>query len=101
MSSTYIARNPRAPAREFDGEMIVISAETSMVFSLNVSAAALWAAADGVTPLAKIVEEKICAEYDVEVDVARRDAEEVVKQMAEHGILLTSSEPIALSEVRL
>jgi Coenzyme PQQ synthesis protein D (PqqD) len=100
MSSIYIARNPRAPARAFDGEMIVISAETSMVFSLNVSAAALWEAADGVTPLQKIVEEKICAEYDVEADVAHRDAEEVVKQMAEHGILLTSSEPIAFSEVR-
>jgi len=66
-----------------------------MVFSLNVSAAALWEAADGVTPLMTIVSEKICAEYDVALDVAYRDAEDIVKQLADHGILLISEEPIA------
>ena len=96
MTCTYIARNPRTPARPFDGEMIVISTETSMVFSLNATAASLWDAADGVTPLATIVNEKICGEYDVEPDVAYRDAEDLVKQLAQHGILLISEQPIPL-----
>lgn len=90
----YIARVPDAAARTIGGELMVMSGRDSSLFSLNPTAALLWEAADGATPLAQIVERRICAEFDVAPDVALRDAEEVVEALAGHGILLVSDSPI-------
>jgi hypothetical protein len=91
----YIARVPDAAARAIGGELMVMSGRDSSLFSLNETAAALWEAADGSTPLAQIVERHICAQYDVAPEEALRDAEEVVRALADHGILLVSERPIA------
>jgi Coenzyme PQQ synthesis protein D (PqqD) len=99
MTPKYIARNRMAPARQLDQEMIVMMAETSMVFSLNAQATVLWQAADGVTPLSKIVNEKICGKYEVTPDIAYRDADRLVTRLAEHGVLVTSEQPICPAEV--
>jgi len=95
MSSKYIARSKDVAARKLGEEMVVMAGETSSVFTLNEQAAAIWEAADGVTPLDTIVEEKICRAYDVTPEVAYRDAEELVEQLAGHGILMVSDQPIA------
>jgi hypothetical protein len=94
MSSLYVARNPRVAARSLDGEMMIMSGRDSTLFTLNKTATILWQAADGATPLELIVQQKICTEFEVEPGEALRDAETVARDLASHGILQISEEPI-------
>ena len=94
MSNLYVARSPRVAARSLDGEMMIMSGRDSTLFTLNKTATILWQAADGSTPLEQIVQEKICVEFQVEPDEALRDAETLARDLASHGILQISDEPI-------
>ena len=96
MSSMYIARIKEIAARKLGDEMMIMSALDSTLFSLNDTASAIWQAADGQTPLDDIVNRKVCAEFDVPLEDALKDAEELVRELATHGILLVSDHPIAL-----
>ena len=98
MSPLYIARSREIAARELDGEMMIMSARDSTLFSLNELGTIIWQAADGATPLEEIVAQKICLEYDVEPAEALKDAETFVRELAEHGIMLLSDRPIAAGE---
>ena len=60
-----------------------MSARDSSLFELNETAAILWDAADGATPLEEIVERDICAAYEVDAATALRDARELALQLAE------------------
>ena len=95
MSPKYIARSPAIAARKLGEEMVIMSAADSTLFTLNEVATVIWQAADGSTPLSEIVENKVCGEFEVEPEVAYRDAEGLVKELAGHGILLVSDQPIA------
>jgi Coenzyme PQQ synthesis protein D (PqqD) len=97
MSDKYIARSKDVAARKLGEEMVVMAGETSSVFTLNEQATAIWEAADGVTPLRTIVETKVCQEFDVSPEVAYKDAEELVADLAAHGILLVSDQPLPSS----
>jgi len=90
----YVARCKDIAARALGGEMMIMSARDSTLFSLNEVASVIWQAADGVTPLAEIVSGRVCAEFDVEPDVAQRDAEELVNGLEQYGILQISDAPI-------
>jgi hypothetical protein len=94
MSSLYVARNPRVAARSLDGEMMIMSGRDSTLFTLNKTATILWQAADGATPLEQIVQQKICTEFEIEPGEALRDAETLARDLASHGILQISEEPI-------
>ena len=94
MNSLYVARNPRVAARSLDGEMMIMSGRDSTLFTLNKTATILWQAADGATPLEQIVQQKICAEFEIEPGEALRDAETLARDLASHGILEISEEPI-------
>jgi len=98
MSPLYIARSHEIAARELDGEMMIMSARDSTLFSLNELGTIIWQAADGATSLEEIVAQKICLEYDVEPAEALKDAETFVRELAEHGIMLLSDRPIAAGE---
>ena len=89
----YIARSGAVASRGLGDETIVMSVKDSTLFSLNPVASVIWEAADGRTPLSRIVEEKICAEFDVTPQQAYADAEEFVAGLAEHGILVVSEQP--------
>lgn len=91
----YVARASRVAARMVGDEMMIMSGADSTLFTLNPTAAALWQGADGVTPLVDIVAQRICTRFDVEPDVALRDAEELVRDLARHGILRVSDAPIS------
>jgi Coenzyme PQQ synthesis protein D (PqqD) len=91
----YVARSPRIAARMLGEDMLVMSGQGSTLFTLNSTATILWQAADGSTPLNEIVERRICSEFEVEPEEAMRDAEALAKDLAQHGILLISEEPIA------
>jgi hypothetical protein len=92
--SIYIARSPDIAARALDGEMIVMSLADSSLFTLSEVATEIWSAADGRTPLDEIVRQHICRKFEVEPDVAYRDAEEYCHALARHGILVISDQPI-------
>jgi len=94
MSNLYVARNPRVAARSLDGEMMIMSGSDSTLFTLNKTATIIWQSADGATPLEQIVRQKICTEYQVEASEALRDAESVARNLASHGILQISEQPI-------
>jgi hypothetical protein len=94
MAETYIARSTAIAARMLGGEMMIMSAVDSTFFRLNEVATVIWQAADGRTPLSEIVEQRVCQEFDVEPEQARRDAEQFVSELSKHGILLVSDEPI-------
>jgi hypothetical protein len=85
----------RIAARQLGEEMLVMSGQGSTLFTLNPTATVLWQAADGATPLNEIVERRICSEFEVQPEEAMRDAEVLAEDLAEHGILLISEEPIA------
>lgn len=91
----YVARSPRIAARKLGEEMLIMSGQDSTLFTLNPTATLLWQAADGATPLEEIVDRRICAEFEVNREEALRDAEALAEDLARHGILLTSDQPIA------
>ena len=90
----YIARATKIAARMIGDEMMIMSGLDSSLFSLNPTASILWQAADGVTPLAEIVEHNICTRFDVAPEEALRDAEELVEALSRHGILRMSDSPM-------
>jgi hypothetical protein len=90
----YVSRSPRVAARLLGEEMLIMSGQGSTLFTLNSSATILWQAADGVTPLDEIVERRICSEFQVKPEEAMRDAEALADDLAKHGILLISEQPI-------
>ncbi|HEY1677789.1 MAG TPA: PqqD family protein [Candidatus Sulfotelmatobacter sp.] len=94
MSRLYLARNPRVAARSLDGEMMIMSGRDSTLFTLNKTATILWQSADGATPLDEIVEQRICAEFEVEPAEALQDAETLARELATHEILEVSEQPI-------
>jgi hypothetical protein len=94
MSALYIARSRDIAARVLDGEMMIMSARDSTLFNLNEVGTVIWQAADGATSLEDIVARKVCVEFDVEPAEALKDAEAFVRELAEHGIMLLSDEPI-------
>jgi len=95
----YIARSPRIAARKLGEEMLVMSGRDSTLFTLNPTATILWQAADGATPLDEIVERRICSEFEVKPAEAVRDAQALAEDLAKHGILLISEQPISEQRV--
>ncbi|MFZ0961734.1 MAG: PqqD family protein [Terriglobia bacterium] len=95
MSPLYVARSREIAARMLDGEMMIMSARDSTLFNLNELGTMIWQAADGATSLEEIVAQKVCPEFEVEPAEALKDAEDFVRELAAHGILLLSDQPIA------
>lgn len=74
---------------------MIMSAVDSTFFTLNEVGTVIWQAADGQTPLSQIVSHKIYTEFDVSLEEAKRDAEQFVSELSQHGILRLSDQPIA------
>jgi hypothetical protein len=94
MKPLYPAHKNQIAARMLDGEMMIMSARDSTLFSLNGVGSVIWAAADGRTPLSEIVAQTVCAEFAVDREEALKDAESFVRELAEHGIMMLSERPI-------
>ena len=90
----YARRASRVAARRLGDEVLIMSIEnTAFVFSLNKVAAVIWEAADGLTPTEEIVSQ-ICSRFEVNSEVALKDALELFDRLAQHGILHLSDIPI-------
>ncbi len=90
----YLAKSTDIAARTLGDETIIMSTLDSTIFMLNPTGTAIWQAADGSTPLSRIIEDKVCAEFDVPVEQASADAQRFIDELAEHGILVVSDHPI-------
>jgi hypothetical protein len=97
MSDIYIARARNTAFRQFGGEMMIMSAANSNLFTLNEPGSRIWAAADGRTPLRRIVRDNICSEFDVAPDQAYSDAWEFATRLARHGLVELSPRPLPAS----
>lgn len=93
-ASIFIARSPKVAARMLGDEMMIVSAQQSELYTLNETAAAIWNAADGVTPLETIVAQHVCAAFEVGADEALRDAQALVTELAACGVLIASDTPL-------
>ncbi len=93
----YVSRSTAIAARVLGDEMMVMSATTSTLFTLDEVATVIWEAADGATPIDEIVTNKVCTQFDITPEIALKDAEVLVEQLAEHGLLLLSDQPIVQS----
>lgn len=91
---SYVARSKYVAARMLGEEMVIMSGRDSTLFTLSPVGTAIWNAADGQTTLEQIAE-RVCEEFEVERDTAIADAREFVAQLAEHGIVLISEQPIS------
>ncbi len=91
---SYVARSKHIAARMLGEEMMIMSGRDSTLFTLSPVATAIWNAADGQSTLEQIVDERVCAEFEVDQETAMADAQAFVAQLAEHGIVLISEQPI-------
>ena len=98
-SKLFVARSNAIAARVLGAETMVMSATNSTLFTLDEVATVIWESADGATPLEEIVANRICTQYDITPEIALKDAEGLVEELAEHGLLLLSDRPIAPSTI--
>ena len=94
LPNCYVARGRQLASRVVGNEVMIMSAKDSTLFTLNDVATVIWEAADGATPLERIVAEKVCAQYEVAHETALQDARVLVGELAGHGILIVSESPI-------
>jgi hypothetical protein len=92
-SEIYLMQSTNIASRTIGDDTIIMSTLDSTVFVLNSVGTAIWNAADGLTPLSRIIEDQVCAAFDVTGEPAAADAKEFVKQLVEHGILSTLDSP--------
>lgn len=90
----YVARSKMVAARMLGDEMVIMSAKDSTLFTLNPVGTVIWNAADGRSTLEQIVDERVCGEFEVEREEALADAQTFVGELAEHGIVVVSMQPI-------
>ena len=73
--------------------MVILSADDSSLYVLNELGTILWEAADGRTPLRRIVERDICSTFEVDLATGLHDAAEFLDRLASHGIVQLSATP--------
>ncbi len=95
----YITKSTAIASRALGDETIIMSTADSTIFMLNPTGSVIWQAADGTTPLSCIVEEQVCTQFDVIGEQAFADARDFVDELAEHGILVVSDQPIPRKEI--
>ena len=96
LADSYIAQGLAIASRQLGGDVIIMSAADSTLFSLNESAASIWLAADGRTRLREIVESVVMEQFEVDCETALRDAEEFATELASHGVLRIAAQPFLL-----
>jgi hypothetical protein len=79
-------KGPQAASRVMDGEAVVFLPGKRQVRILNKLGTAVWELVDGERTVAEIAEE-ICKKYDVEREVAERDALEFLKTLQDKELV--------------
>jgi hypothetical protein len=100
MASTemYLTQSDDIASRTIGDDTLIMSTLDSTIFMLNSVGSAIWNSADGSMPLSRIVQEKVCSEFDVTDEQALADAQEFVDELVKHGILSISDAPVPPKE---
>jgi hypothetical protein len=93
-AETYLTQSADIASRTIGDDTLIMSTLDSTIFMLNSVGTAIWNSADGATPLSRIVHDKVCSEFDVTNEQALADAKEFVDELAKHGILTLSDNPV-------
>ena len=93
MNDPYIARGMRLGTCTLGGEAIIITPSDSHLYNLNPVATCIWEAADGQSRVSQIVEERICAEYEIDRETALADALAFVSDFSAKGLLMIAERP--------
>lgn len=94
MSDVFFVRGGRLAARKVAGEVVILRADDSSLYVLNGVGTAVWEAADGRTPVAALVRDVICRDFEVDEETALRDVSEFITALTAQGILRTSEHPM-------
>jgi hypothetical protein len=94
----YLTQSSDIAARTLGDDKVIMSTVDSTIFMLNSVGSVIWNAADCKTPLSRIVNERICPEFDVSDEEAFADAKGFVDELAKHGILLIHEAPVPPKE---
>jgi len=94
----YLTKSSDIAARTLGEDTVIMSTLDSTIFMLNSVGTAIWSAADGATPLSRIIQDRVCAEFDVTDEQAFADAKEFIDELSKHGILLISDTPFPPKE---
>lgn len=86
--STRFQRSPNATFQVVADEAILIHLQTGVYYSLNEVGTAFWQLLDGERTLNDCAAH-IAAEYNAPVEVVLADLEELVKELAEEGLVTT------------
>ena len=92
MPEHFVARNPRAAWRVWDGEAVILLPEDSSLNTLNAVGTLIWEAADGDTPLSAVVG-RICEAFDVEPAQAERDTSGFIETLRQRRLISVSESP--------
>ena len=84
--STVLERNPDAAYRLYDGEGVIVQAETMMVRVVNPTGSRVWELLDGERTVGQVVE-TICEEYDVPAWEAEKDVLGFLGELEENGLV--------------
>lgn len=88
LASCY-KQDPSIVSREIAGEVILVPIRNNVgdlesIYTLNETAATVWASLDGQTPLTAILD-LIVADYEVEVQEAQADLCDLIEQLTAIG----------------
>jgi hypothetical protein len=86
------ARRDDVIVEELDGEVVFVDPRTTRAFHFNETAYAVWKRCDGRTTTRRIAE-ALVAEYDVSLDQALDDVEQLVVFFALAGLTGASNTP--------
>jgi hypothetical protein len=85
-------QQPGLMVREAQGEVVVLDVATNRIHQLNSTAALAWRMCAGTTT-ARAVALALASDYEVEHDVALRDAQDVLEQMVALGLATRDPPP--------
>ena len=89
MPAAFPKRRDGVAAQVADGEAVLLDIESGEYFSLNFVGSRIWELCDGTRSTAEIVS-VICEEFDVAEDVATADAREILDELEQQKLVVSS-----------
>jgi hypothetical protein len=88
----YPIPHAQAAARVVDGEAVIVLADTGEVNVLNAVGTRIWELMDGTRSVQQIAE-VIQQEFDVSLQTAVQDAEQIIQQLTENQAIVLEDQP--------
>ena len=94
MLDGYVIKNDEKTAyRIINGEAVVVNLKDSTFHTLNPVATFIWEQANGRIKAEQIIE-KICEEFEVDWDTAKKDCLEFLGELSRKDLVVLSKNPV-------